>query len=387
MLKTTNERKNNNVPLRIGIDGRVLQDPQPSGIPSYAKNIIENFLKIDKKNKYIIFYNSFRNIKGEIPKFEGDIEEKIFRYPNKFLEWFWKIIPYPKIDKILNVDIFFSPHFINIPLSNKVKKVVTVHDLSFIKNKKYFSLRKNIWHWQMNPQKACSNFDKIIAVSENTKNDIVNTYKIKKEKIKVIYNGSRPIYDDIDFEKEKNFLKKFGLEKNKYLLFLATLEPRKNICGLIDAYAKIYKKSEDFKLVIAGKKGWLFKNIFEKVLKHNLNDKIIFTDFINEEEKHLLYKNAFCFVFPSFCEGFGLPLAEAKNYQLPIITSATSSIPEIAKDGAILVNPHNTEELAVAIIKTIQNQNLRNAFKNKLINSHRFSWETSAYETLQYILS
>lgn len=387
MLKTINKKTDNNQLLRIGIDGRVLQDPQPSGIPNYAKNIITEILKIDNTNKYIIFYNSFRNINKEIPKFEGNIEEKIFHYPNKFLEWFWKAVPYPKIDKILNVDIFFSPHFINIPLSDKVKRIVTIHDLSFVKNKRYFSLRKNIWHWQMNPQKACSNFDKIIAVSENTKNDIANTYKIKEEKIKVIYNGSKLIYNDFDLEKEKIFLKKFGLEKNKYLLFLATLEPRKNIGGLIDAYAKIQKQNENYKLVIAGKKGWLFKSIFEKVLSYDLRDKIIFTDFVSEKEKYLLYKNALGFVFPSFCEGFGLPLAEAKNYQLPIITSATSSMPEIIKDCAILVNPHNTIELALAITKTIQNQNLRNVLKNKITNSTRFSWETSAYETLQYILS
>jgi len=378
---------NKKTPLRIGIDGRVLQDLQPSGIPNYAKNIIAEILKIDNFNQYIIFYNSFREIEKEIPKFDGRVEEKIFHYPNKFLEWFWKVIPYPKIDRVLKLDIFFSPHFINIPLSEKVKKIITIHDLSFIKNKKYFSLKKNLWHWQMNPRKASQNFDKIIAVSESTKNDIIDFYQIKNEKIKVIYNGSKKIIDLVEPEKEKKFLLDHKIEMKKYILFLATLEPRKNIEGILDAFAKISSANPDYKLVIAGKKGWLFKNIFKKVLLYQLGEKIVFTDFIDEEQKHILFKNASAFIFPSFCEGFGIPLTEAINYKLPIITSSASSMPEIVKDLAILVNPHNIEDLAISISHILRNQNLRNVLKSKNPEGFPFDWKNSASQTLEFLLS
>ena len=222
-------------PRRIGIDGRVLQDPKPSGISQYAYNIIKEFSNIDKGNQYIIFYNSFRNIEGVVPVFGDNFQSKTYHFPNKILEWLWKIIPYPKIDKILNVDIFFSPHFINIPLTKKVSKTVTIHDLSFIKNKNYFSWRKNLWHWQMSPRRMCKSFDKIIAVSDSTKHDLSLIYKIDGMKIKTIYNGARKIFDLFpDEKKEVGFLKSLGVEKKKYILFLATLEPRKNITGLLE---------------------------------------------------------------------------------------------------------------------------------------------------------
>ncbi|MDD5731531.1 MAG: glycosyltransferase family 1 protein [Patescibacteria group bacterium] len=373
--------------LRIGIDGRVLQDPKPSGIPQYAANVIKEILKLDQKNRYVLFYNSFRKIEQNLPKFEGNLEVRVYHWPNKFLEWFWKIIPYPKIDKVLRVDAFFSPHFINIPLSKEVKKAVTIHDLSFIKDKRYFSWRKNLWHWQMNPKVACKNFDKIIAVSEATKKDISNLYKINKNKVEVVYNGERKMIDFFEEEKSTAILNKFKIAKKRYLLFLATLEPRKNVEGIIDAYAMINNQIPDLKLVIAGKKGWLFKNIFKKVKKYNLEQKIIFTDFVNEEEKYILFKNAHSFLFPSFCEGFGIPILEAKNHSVPIITSSTSSMPEIIKDAAILVNPHNINDLAQAILKISKSGLLRSILKDKASQIPQNSWRDCAIKTLDILLS
>lgn len=374
--------------LRIGIDARVLQDPKPSGIPAYAFNVIKEMIKIEPKNKYVIFYNSFRKIEKNLPKFDGDnVEVKTYHWPNKFLEWFWKIVPYPKIDKVLDVDVFFSPHFINIPLSKKVIKTVTIHDLSFVKNKKYFPWKKNLWHWQMNPKTACKKFDKIIAVSEATKKDIINLYGIGGDKITTIHNGTRKIYDFYENDKRDNILKKIGLENKGYLLFLATLEPRKNIEGAIDAYAMIHNQIPQLSLVIAGKKGWLFKNIFEKVKRYGLQEKIIFTDFINEEEKHILFKNSSAFIFPSFCEGFGLPIIEAKNYLVPIITSCVSSMPEIIKDSAVLVNPHNISDLSKAILIASNNKILKKTLESKMTSSKENTWRDCASQTLNYLLS
>ena len=374
-------------PRRIGIDGRVLQDPKPSGISQYAYNIIKELSSIDRKNQYIIFYNSFREVENIVPTFGDNFQSRTYHFPNKILEWLWKVIPYPKIDRVLNVDVFFSPHFINIPLTKKVNKTVTIHDLSFIKNKNYFSWRKNLWHWQMSPKKMCKSFDKIVAVSDSTKHDLSRIYKIDEGKIKTIYNGARKIIDLFpDEDNELNFLKKLNIEKKKYILFLATLEPRKNITGLLDAF-NLIKEKANLKLVIAGKKGWLFKNIFKKTENYDLEQKVVFTDFINEEEKHMLFKNCSLFVFPSFYEGFGIPVIEAANYKVPIITSSSSSIPEIIKDSAILINPHNINDLARAILEVTNKKQLQNLLIKKENGTNDYSWRESARKTLDYILS
>lgn len=379
--------KDKNPRLRIGIDGRVLQEKYPSGIPRYALKTIEGILNIDKKNQYVIFYNSFKNIKNNIPKIKGtNVEEKIYRFPNKVLEWLWILFPYPKIDKILKVDIFFSPHFVRIPLSKKVKKVITIHDLSFEKNKRYFSFKKNFWHWLMNPKSSCRKSDKIIAVSESTKNDIAKLYGISKEKITVIHNGSEKSLAGINAKEEASLMEKYGLKKNCYFLMVSTIEPRKNIEGLIDSFITS-KEFGNKKLVIAGKKGWLFKNIFIKVKSKKIDDKVLFTGFINDKDKETLLKNCSAFVLPSFYEGFGIPVIEAKRHSAPIITSSVSAIPEVIKDGAILVNPHIISDISRSISALGENDQLRRALVKKANLIKENSWEKTSSETLKYILN
>lgn len=373
--------------IKIGVDGRVLQDQKPSGIPYYALSIINELIRSDKNNRYTIFFNSFRKIEQDIPKIDSpNLQYKIYHFPNKFLEWFWKIIPLPKIDRLLDVDIFFSPHFIQIPLSKKVKKVITIHDLSFVKNKRYFSWRKNLWHWQMNPRKICQKAENIIAVSNSTKRDLVNIYNIPEQKIKVIYNGQEQERLLFSEKEEHDSLNKFNLIEKNYLLFLATLEPRKNIDGVIEAFNLIKNDFPEIKLVIAGKKGWLFDSIFEKIKKNSLEGRVIFTDFITNKEKEILMKNTTAFVFPSFCEGFGIPIIEAKGHGIPIITSSTSSLPEIIKDAAILINPHNTHDIAQSIKMILSNNNLREKLRLKESELPNFSWSDCARKTLDYLL-
>jgi len=353
--------------LRIGIDGRVMQDKNPSGIPLYAINTIREILKLDHKNEYIIFFNSLRNLQANIPDLKADnLEIKFFRFPNKLIEWAWTIFPYPKIDKLLKTDIFFSPHFLKIPLSKEVRKIVTIHDLSFEKDKRYFSFRKNLWHWQMNPKKICQNVDKIVSVSESTKYDLQKIYHLDQSKIKVIHNGSFDITTDfLEEQKEYEILKKFGVSKSKYILSVATIEPRKNIDGLINSFAMIEKDFPEHKLLVAGKKGWLFENIIAKAKKYNLNNRIIFSDYVTEEEKTILIKNCSVFVLPSFYEGFGLPLLEASNQNKPVITSANSSIPEIVKDTGIIINPHFVSDITHSINEILGDDVLANYFRQK----------------------
>lgn len=367
--------------MRIGIDGRVLQEKKLSGIGQYALNIIKEISKNDDY-RFIIFYNSFRSRKSGLPDFGQNTEQKIFRLPNRILEWAWRFFRWPHIDRILKVEAFFSPHFISIPLSSKVKKILTIHDLSFERNKRFFPINRNLWHWQMHPRRASEKYDKIIAVSNNTKKDLIEKYQTSPEKIAVIHEGCHTKNLNID----KTILNKWGIEEKQYILFLATLEPRKNIESIIEAYQMLPDKK--YPLVIAGKKGWLFQKIFQKIKEYQLEENIIFTDFVSEEEKKTLFAGSILFVFPSFYEGFGLPIVEAASYGVPIICSAVSSMPEIIKDAAILINPHDIAALSKSMQILLGDGKLREMMgqKSKKI-AQNYNWEKAGEKTLRYIVS
>ncbi|MFA7309092.1 MAG: glycosyltransferase family 1 protein [Patescibacteria group bacterium] len=373
----------NTTKKRIGIDARMLQEAYSSGIPEYAYYVIKNIILNNPDYTFVLFFNSFRNVSNIIPKDILEISEyKIFRIPNKILEWTWRFFPYPKIDTILKVDYFFSPHFYFIPLSKKVKKVLTIHDLSFEKDKRYFSFRKNLWHLQMNPKVMAKKADKIIAVSRATKNDLIDIYNIDENKIVVIPNA----YDFDTKSKDTHnndldTLRKWSLETNEYILFLGTIEPRKNVSMVIDSYLK--SKLINKKLVIAGKKGWLYKKALS-VLKEKHPD-IVFTDYITNREKEALFRNCYLFLFPALYEGFGVPVIEASSFGKSVVTSSVSSIPEIINQGALFINPHVTSYYTKALDLLIDTDNIKSLTPDTTKQDF-IQWKEVAQKTLESIV-
>jgi len=261
------------------------------------------------------------------------------------------------------------------------KSIITVHDLAIYKNPNWFPRRQWFGKNILTPLSVYK-AKKIIAVSENTALDLMELFKIKKEKIEVIHEGVEN-YNEfiIDEEKIKAELKL----KDPFFLFIGTLEPRKNIVGLIEAFSQFLQTSKDpsFKLVLAGKKGWQYEPIFEAIKKLKLEDNVIYAGYVNLTEKVYLLKNALAFVFPSFYEGFGLPILEAMNMGVPIITSNIASIPEIVIDNALLVDPYNAKSIAEAMAKIATDGELR----DKLIMKGRgiaqnFTWRACTEKTL-----
>jgi glycosyltransferase involved in cell wall biosynthesis len=185
-----------------------------------------------------------------------------------------------------------------------------------------------------------------------------------------------------------NVIKKYHLPKN-FILYFGTIEPRKNISGLIRAFELLKEKNKDFKkvyLVIAGGKGWLFKNIFAMAARSKFAKHIIFTGFVSPEDKVYLYNLADLFVYPSFFEGFGFPPLEAMACGVPTITSNTSSLPEIAQDAALMVNPYDTDELAWAMEQVLSDVALRKELaRRSLAQAKLFSWDKCARETLNFL--
>ncbi|TSC74672.1 MAG: Glycosyl transferase group 1, partial [Parcubacteria group bacterium Gr01-1014_44] len=326
-----------------------------------------------------------------------------FNYPNRLLFASSRIFNYPKLDNLVRgADVFFSPHFFSAPLSSGCRSGVTFHDLSFIRYPEFFSWRKNIWHrLEMNPRRQAQRADKIIAVSESTRSDLISLFGVSDKKIEVIYSGVTGQAEGNTFlsADEKKYVhqslakesvrKKYNLPDN-FFLFLGMLEPRKNILGILKAF--VYLKSTgqvpgESALVIAGPLGWLYADILKFHQESPFRGSIRFIGPVEEKDKPYLYLLSRVFVYPSFFEGFGFPPLEAMTAGVPVVTSGVSSLPEVAGEAALLVNPFNVKEIAEAMKNLFLNEKLRDFYIRKgLERAKEFSWKKTAEETLQVLV-
>jgi glycosyltransferase involved in cell wall biosynthesis len=381
--------------MNIAIDIRCLMSPNYSGVAQYTYNLLNQLFTLDKENHYKLFYNSSQNVTANLPKFDfPNVEFYGFKYPNKLLNAAFLFLNYPEIEQMVKgSDLFFIPNPNFCALSGQNTKVITVHDLSFELYPQFFSLKQRLWHKAIRARQLITGSQKIITVSNSTKNDLIKLYGIEPDKIKVIYSGiNHDLYrvlDKSDF-KFKQISEKYNLPEN-FIFYLGTIEPRKNIEGIIEAFDLAKTKNPELAnthLVIAGDNGWKFKNVFTTAAKSPYADQIHFIGYVPENHKTYLYNLAKLFIFPSFYEGFGLPVLEAQACGTPVITSLNSSFPEIVADSAILINPDNLTEISRAIIQILTIPELKQSLIQKgLINSQRFSWQKSAQETLEYLLS
>jgi glycosyltransferase involved in cell wall biosynthesis len=387
--------------MTIGIDIRVLTRGTRTGVEEYAINLLNFLLPLDRKINYKLFYNAYRKVELNYPWVNLDnVEIKKLKFPNRALffsnRWFYQ----PKIDRLLKkVDVFFNPHFFVAPISFRCKKVVTFHDLSFELYPEFFSLSKRVWQKiLMNTKKEAKEADQIIAVSNSTKQDLIDLYKIQEEKIKVIYSGiEQKLKTDLQPSKFLEIKKKYHLP-DEFILYFGTIEPRKNLIGLIKAFEKLreyrtnvhesFTNINNIKLVIAGEKGWLYKDVFKTARQSRFSKEIIFTGFVDNNDKPYLYNLASLFVYPSFYEGFGFPPLEAMACGVPTITSNLSSLPETVAKSAIMIDPYNIDEFALAMEIGLKDKNLRKKLKEEGIKQvKKFSWQKCAQETLDILKS
>ncbi len=377
----------------IGIDIRMLARGNKTGIEEYASELLEHMLPLDGSIRFKLFYNGFRK---EQLRFEWldfpNVELWEFRIPNRLLDSASRFLRKPQMDRLLGgVDKFFSPHIFLSSTSKRCEKIVTFHDLSFEKYPEFYSSQKNFWHLSMDPRRQAREADKIIAVSESTKEDLMEIYQVPPEKIRVIYSGLGIKAKREVLPREKVYVtRKYELPED-YILYLGTLEPRKNIVSLLQAFDHL-KKEEAFrysglKLVIAGAKGWLYDDIFRAARASSFRRDIIFTGYVEDRHKAALYRMARLFVYPSFYEGFGFPPLEAMAQDTPVVTSSISSIPEAVENTAVTVNPTNPDELYKAMREVLLDPKLSSnlsAFGHG--RAKLFDWNKCARETLEFIL-
>lgn len=377
--------------MRIGFDARCLEENKISGVGEYSLELLRNILETEpprpneKKDsrRYIIFSNSFKQqSKNHLGWLAGypHIELKRFRYPNKILNLFFWYLNWPKIDKMIGgVDIFFAPNINFISVSRDCRLIITFHDLSFERYPDFFPLKTRLWHkYFVNPRKLARTAEKIIAVSDSTKNDLEEIYGIKPENIKTIPHGISPKFRKIDGKDSKLLAikKKYNLP-NDFILFLGNIEPRKNISSIVTSYINLGLKNPKlakYKLVLAGNVSPLCQNLINK-------ENIATCGYIEGNDRPYIYNLASLLVYPSYFEGFGLPVLEAMACGTPVIASNNSSIPEVAGPAAILVDPNRPSEITIAIEALLTDDKLYHRMKERGIKqSQTFSWKKCALE-------
>jgi len=356
---------------------------QKTGVGKYAQVLIGALGKFDDENSYWIFVKKYHSQDFDPKKVNFHIILCSNILENRLLRILWEqfILPIHLFRK--KIKVLHSIHY-TIPLFAPCRRVVTFHDMTFFLFPEKHLLIKKLFFRLIIPFSA-QKADRLIADSKNTKNDMEKILRISPRKIDVVYGTIDPIYRPVEDIDEVTKIKNKYRIQNKFILYVGTLEPRKNIVSLIRAYHKlISQKCIKHQLVLVGKKGWGYQEIFKTVKNLNLKKKIIFTGYVSKSELVFLYNAADFFVYPSFYEGFGIPPLEALACGTPTIASNISSIPEVVGDAGILVNPHSIEELCRAMHEILINEKLRQELREKgLKRAKDFSEERLAKNTIE----
>lgn len=372
--------------MRIAID-YTAAIRQGAGIGNYVRNLVDAMLAQDSRNQYTLLTSGHPTPGHPFPK-AGNVRGRSIIIPDRYLNILWYRWRLPIHATIFTgmIDIYHGPDFVLPPINGKVRKVVTVHDLAFLEHPEYAVPQLAAYLKKVVPE-AVAAADVVAAVSQATRQTLIDYFKTSPEKITIIPNGIRPsfrrITDPVLLAATRH---KFGL-KHPLVLGVGTLEPRKNHLGLIKAFHKAQsaaaKKERPAMLALAGGPGWLYDETQQLIAKLKLENKVRFLGRVSELELITLYSMADVFVFPSFYEGFGVPPIEAMACGAPVITSNTSSLPEVVGDAALLIDPHNTGELARVILQVLENEQLRDELRQKgYARAQHFTWPKSASKML-----
>ena len=351
-----------------------------AGVSNYVEALLTHLGQIDHANRYSVYTTrgldsaalglppNFRVLPSRLPTINPRV-----RIP-------WEQLYAPLMLRASRADVFHG--VLNVaPTLCPVPSVVTIHDLAFLSfpqtfrriNRTYLS-----WATRVSARRAA----RILAVSEATKSEIVRLLGIAPEKIVVTYDACDARFAPPDAAQLAAFRRRAGLPE-RFILFLGTLEPRKNLPTLIEAYARI-AAATDAPLLIGGGKGWLYDEIFARAEALNLRERVRFVGYIDAADQVLWYAAATVFAFPSLYEGFGMPPLEAMACGTPVVASNTSSLPEVIGDAGLTVDPRDPDALGAALLRLLNDRELRAELRQRgLRQAARFSWRETAERTLE----
>jgi glycosyltransferase involved in cell wall biosynthesis len=361
----------------VGVNAHLLSltgGYRSAGISSYIYNLLHHLPATAPEMEYTVFLNEGRY---QAPP---GLRLKVSRLPTNHppVRILWEQALLPWIARSEGLDLYHSTAFVG-PVASNCPFVTTVHDLSFLYYPDRFrSLRRR--YLQVFARISVRRARRVIAVSESTKRDLVSVYDISPAKIDVVHNGVDASFRPLPADQVAAFRQQKGLP-DRFVLFVGTLEPRKNVVRLVEAYARLPKGRPP--LVLVGGKGWFYDEIFRRVEAMELTDEVHFSGFVPAEDLPLWYNAADLFVYPSIYEGFGLPALEAMACGTAVITSTASSLPEVVGKAGKLVDPTDTEALATAMEQVLGDREMQEQMQAAgLVQAEGFSWEKTARQTV-----
>ncbi|GBD15145.1 D-inositol 3-phosphate glycosyltransferase [bacterium HR26] len=371
--------------MRVGLLGHLLSFTpgyRRAGVSRYIEALVRSLPDADPSLELVVFTNKAAS-RCAREQIVTRVTWAVSRLPTQRppVRILWEQCLARAATRRWRLDLLHAPVNV-VPLAGPRPLVLTVHDLAFLRYPEHYPPLKQRYLAALT-RRSTRRADLVIAVSGQTRADVVELCGVRPEKVVVVPNGVdaslRPVRDAGVLQA---FRQAHGLP-NEFFLFLGTLQPRKNLEGLLRAYDRA-RADLSLPLVVAGARGWRESKIFQLVRELDLADRVRFTGYINPDELPIWYSAATVFVYPSLYEGFGLPVLEAMACGTPVITSATSSLPEVAGDAAILVDPHDTDALARALRELASSPRLRAELTSAgLERARAFSWERTARETLE----
>lgn len=363
--------------MRIGIDSR-LPYYQMGGISQYVVQLVAALATIDADDEVLVFH-SWKDTAVAGPEAYGNFHRARLYTPchHRWERWSLglEILPY-------RLDVMHSPDFIP-PAFGARRRVITVHDLNFLYYPQFLTPESQRYYADQ-IQWAVNTADHVAADSHHTRRDLIERLHVPPEKVTTIHLAANPTYArHIPETAVANTLSRYALQPG-YVLFVGTLSPRKNVGTLLAAYQQLRQDTDyDLPLVLIGSRGWLFDDIFAKIDDLGLSSSVVHHEDVSDEELAHLYAAAGLLALPSYYEGFGLPVLEAMHCQCPVIASDRASLPEVAGDAAILVDPDDVDAWAAAMAQVLNDQELRQRLIEAGVRQvSRFSWRNTALATL-----
>jgi len=378
--------------LKIVIDATPIS-PQPSGVGLHVANLIHSLSALQSQENFqlgLAYQPGFKNwLLGrlEFPDYLSQYSNLYMlpipvRISNILLDKFPSFFPLYLEPSLDYPDIFHGTNYNVYPYKKSIK-VMNLYDLTFIKYPQY--IHSVVMKYSKYVKKCLQWTDLILTASESSKTDIINYLRVEPDRIRVTPLASRYHPNYLPVEATETLQNSIRYDFSQpYILFVSTIEPRKNLNALIQAFNNLKAKYKiPHHLILIGQKGWHYKSIFAAIENSSWRSQIHHLDYLSDELVALFYSKADVFVYPSHYEGFGLPVLEAMTLGAPVVTSNTSSLPEVAGDAALLIDPNDPIHLANAILKVISDSQLRNELIQKgKARAKLFSWDKTAQETL-----